>query len=87
MTHTGIGGLLDTTRVKRLEGLPPATDLVNRKFKREAVNELWVTDITEHPARKGKVFCAAVFDVCSLKIFDWAIHSKRDSTPVVHAPD
>ena len=24
---------------------------------------LWLTDITEHPTREGKVYCAAVLDV------------------------
>jgi hypothetical protein len=37
------------TRVKRLRGVVTADDLVNRKFHR-AKNELWVTDITEHPS-------------------------------------
>lgn len=26
-------------------------------------DRLWVTDITEHPTREGKVYCAAVLDV------------------------
>lgn len=36
----------------------PTSDLVQRKFARAAPNEPWVTDITEHPAREGKVYCA-----------------------------
>lgn len=35
-------------------------DLVGRKFRRDRPNELWVTDITEHPTREGKVFCCVV---------------------------
>ncbi|MGP5731556.1 IS3 family transposase, partial [Arthrobacter rhombi] len=64
-----------------------ADDLVNRKFHRLALNELWVTDITEHPTREGKVYCAAVLDACSRKIIGWAIDSKQDSTLVVNALD
>lgn len=45
------------------------------------------TDITEHPTREGKVFCAAVLDACSRKIVGWAIDSKQDSTLVVNALD
>lgn len=37
-------------------------DLVRREFKRARPNELWVTDITEHPTREGKVFCCVVLD-------------------------
>jgi putative transposase len=32
---------------------PTALDLVDRKFAREEPNQLWVTDITEHPTREG----------------------------------
>ncbi|MGW4720803.1 DDE-type integrase/transposase/recombinase, partial [Nocardia sp. NPDC004260] len=31
-------------------------------------NELWCTDITEHPARDGKVYCCAILDCFSKKI-------------------
>ena len=87
MTKAGIVGLPGPTRVKRLKGAATADDLVNWKFHRLNVNELWVTDTTEHPTREGKVFCAAVLDACSRKIVGWAIDSKQDSTLVVNALD
>ena len=34
-------------------------------FIRERPNKLWVTDITEHPTREGKVYCAVVVDAFS----------------------
>jgi transposase-like protein len=37
-------------------------DLVNRHFTATRPNELWCTDITEHPARDGKVYCCAILD-------------------------
>ena len=46
-----------------------------------------MTDITQHPTRDGKAFCAAALDACSRKIVGWAIDSKQDSTPVVNARD
>ncbi len=85
MTRAGIGGLPGPARIKRLKGVATADDLVNRKFHRLALNELWVTDITEHPTREGKIYCAAVLDACSRKIIGWAIDSKQDSTLVVNA--
>ena len=38
-------------------------DLVQRRFVAEGPDRLWCTDITEHPTRAGKVYCAAVLDV------------------------
>ena len=49
MTRASIGGLPGPARIKRLRGVATADDLVNRKFHLLALNELWVTDITEHP--------------------------------------
>jgi len=62
MTRAEIYGLPGPTRFKRLRGVVTAGDLVNRKFHRLHPNELWVTDITEHPTREGRVYCAAVMD-------------------------
>jgi putative transposase len=41
------------------------SDLVNRHFTATRPNELWCTDITEHPARDGKVYCCAILDCFS----------------------
>jgi putative transposase len=47
-------------------------DLVQRRFQADAPNRLWLTDITEHPTREGKVYCAAVLDVYSRRIVGWS---------------
>jgi len=52
MTQAGIYGLPGPARVKRLRGIVTSDDLVNRKFHRLRPNELWMTDITEHPREK-----------------------------------
>ena len=36
-------------------------------------HQLWLTDITEHPTREGKLYCAAVLDVYSRRIVGWSI--------------
>ena len=46
---------------------------MNRDFARTEPNRLWLTDITEHPTREGKVYCAAVLDVFSRRIVGWSI--------------
>jgi transposase InsO family protein len=87
MTQAGIYGLPGPARVKRLRGVVTSEDLVNRKFHRLAANELWVTDITEHPTREGKVFCAAVLDAYSRRIVGWSIDTRQDSALVINALD
>lgn len=59
----------------------------NRKFHRVRPNELWVTDITEHPTREGKVYCAAVLDAFSRRIVGWSIDSRQDTDLVINALD
>lgn len=87
MTQAAIYGLPGPARIKRLKGVATAEDLVNRKFHRLRPNELWVTDITEHPTREGKVYCAAVLDAYSRRIVGWSIDNRQDSTLVVNALD
>jgi len=57
--------------------VPTAADLVDRRFVRTAPNHLWVTDITEHPTRDGKVYCSVVLDVYSRRVVGWSIDSPR----------
>jgi putative transposase len=59
-----------------------AADLVERCFDRPAPDQLWVTDITEHPTREGKVYCCVVLDVFSRRVVGWAIDSHQ-ATPLV----
>lgn len=87
MSHAQIAGLPGPARVKRLHGVATADDLVHRKFHRLSPNELWVTDITEHPTRAGKIYCCAVMDPFSRKIVGWSIDNTQDSNLVVNALD
>lgn len=87
MRLAGIAGLPGPAEVTRLKGVATADDLVRRKFHRLSPNELWVTDITEHPTREGKVYCCAVMDTFSRKIVGWSIDNCQDSTLVVNALD
>ncbi len=48
-------------------------------------DRLWVTDITEHPTREGKVYCAAVLDVYSRRIAGWSIADHLRAELVVDA--
>ena len=48
-------------------------DFVKRVFTAERLDEVWLTDITEHPTGEGKVYCCAIKDVCSNRIVGYAI--------------
>lgn len=87
MHDAGIYGLPGPARVKRLRGIVTAGDLFNRKFHRVMPNELWVTDITEHRTREGKVYCCCVMDTYSRKIVGWSIDSSQDTRLVINALD
>ena len=87
MHDAGIRGLPHLTGKKPIRGIPTADDLVNRRFHRDRPNELWVTDITEHPTREGKVFCCCVLDAFSRRIIGWSIDSVQNSNLVVNALD
>jgi transposase InsO family protein len=55
MGAEGLGGLPLRKHRQNLVNVATFQDLVQRKFTRAAPNQLWVTDITEHPTREGKV--------------------------------
>ena len=68
MHNAAITGLPGPGKASRNAGVPTDDDLVNRRFNRDGLNELWVSDITEHKTREGKIYCCAVLDTCSRKI-------------------
>ena len=66
-------------------GTPAHDDLVRRDFTATAPNELWLTDITEHWTREGKIYLCAIKDVFSNRIIGWAIDSRMKARLVVAA--
>ncbi len=87
MHNAGSAGLPGPAKVKRIKGTPTSDDLVERQFAHSDLDELWVTDITEHRTREGKVFCCCVMDTCSRRIVGWSIDTVQDSQLVVIALD
>ncbi|WP_449260083.1 IS3 family transposase [Corynebacterium durum] len=67
----GKGGSPITTRKANVPDLRP--DLVEREFKAQGPNKLWVADITYVRTRKGFVYTAFVTDVYSRRIVEWAL--------------
>ena len=85
MRRAGIKGLPGNRRPRPRHQTPTSDDLVHRAFARPEPNQLWVTDITEHPTREGKVYCAVVLDTFSRKVVGWSIDSTQTSTLVTNA--
>jgi transposase InsO family protein len=70
-------------RKKNLVNEATEEDLVQRNFTVDAPNVLWLTDITEHPTREGKVYCCVVLDAFSRRVVGWAI-DRRCETALVN---
>jgi len=51
MARDGLRGVAGRARWHRPHPDLIAADLVDRQFRREGIDQLWVTDITEHPTR------------------------------------
>ena len=85
MHRAGIAGVSGRPRFRRLSNVATASDLVERRFAREEPDRLWVTDITEHPTREGKVYCAVVLDVFSRRVVGWSIDASPTAALVTNA--
>jgi transposase InsO family protein len=83
MRELGIKGLPGPRKgVKNLKNAPTCEDLVQRDFQANAPNELWLTDITEHPTGEGKLYCCVVLDLYSRKVVGWAIDRRCEASLV-----
>ena len=68
-------------------GPPVHDDLVNRDFSADDVNELWLTDITEHWTDEGKLYLCAIKDVFSGRIVGYSISDRMKARLAVNALD
>jgi transposase InsO family protein len=51
----------------------PSDDLVQRQFTAEALDQLWVADITQQRTDEGWVYLAVVIGACSRRVVGWSI--------------
>jgi transposase InsO family protein len=86
MRELGIKGL-PTRRLPKGSRIAKITslDLVRRDFARDRPDLLWMTDITEHPTREGKIYCCVVLDAFSRFVVSWSIDSTQTTTLVLNA--
>jgi len=60
-------------------------DLVERDFTAGGPNQLWLTDITEHPTSEGKLYLCAIKDVFSNKIVGYSMSDRMFASLAVDA--
>ena len=85
MRRAGIQGISGRPKFRRVPGVVTAADRVERQFHRDNPDELWVTDVTEHPTREGKVYCAVVLDAWSRRVIGWSIDGSPNTALVTNA--
>lgn len=64
---------------------PVAPNLLNRQFKTDAPNQVWVADITYIRTFEGWLYLAAVMDLYSRKIVGWAMSERMTSDLAISA--
>jgi putative transposase len=85
-TDHGIWSVFSRKRgLNRRPGPPVHDDLVERDFTASAPNQLWLTDITEHPTAEGKLYLCAVKDVYSGRIVGYSMDARMKSSLAVAA--
>ncbi|MHA7141883.1 IS3 family transposase [Arthrobacter sp. Sr33] len=71
--------------LNRKPGPPVHDDRVQRDFTAKMPNQLWLTDITEHPTAEGKLYLCAMKDVYSGRIVGYSMDSRMKSRLAVAA--
>lgn len=64
---------------------PAAPNLLARDFRAEHPNQVWVTDITFVPTRRGWLYLAAIVDLFARRIVGWAMSERIDQRLVLDA--
>jgi putative transposase len=88
MKAAGIAGVRPRKRFKttiRIPGITPASDLVERQFKPDKPNVLWVADITYLRTGEGWLYLAAVQDAYSRQIVGWSMTTHMRASLVIDA--
>jgi putative transposase len=68
-------------------GTPAHDDLVRREFTAPAANQVWLSDLTEHQTREGKLYLCAIKDVWSNRIVGYSMADRMESRIAVSALD
>jgi putative transposase len=66
-------------------GPPVHDDLVERSFTAVRLDQLWLTDITEHPSAEGKLYLCAIKDARSRRIVGSSMSERMTAQLAVDA--
>lgn len=89
MREAGLVGISRRRKVRTTvrDDSRPAPDLVDREFRAEGPDQLWVADITYVPTGEGFVYLAVVLDVWSRRIVGWSMAAHLRTELVLGALD
>lgn len=88
MRHLGLKGVLRGKKVVTTNpdsSQPCPDDKVNRHFKADRPNQLWVSDFTYVPTWSGTVYVAFVIDVFARRIVGWRVSTSMATQFVLDA--
>lgn len=86
MRQARLHGVAHQRKHKRAGRLPAThDDLVQRQFCADGPDRVWFTDITQHRAADGWVYCCAVVDAWSRRVVGWSIADHIRAELVVDA--
>jgi len=85
MRRAGLRGLPERKRWRARPNTASAADLVDRNFTAIEPDALWLTDVTEHPTREGKLYCSVVLDAYSRRVVGWSIDASQTAALVTNA--
>ena len=90
MRAAGLRGVMPkrfVTTTVRDDAAAASVDLVDRQFKADGPDQLWVADITYIPTWSGFLYLAIVLDVWSRKVVGWAMATHLRTELVLEALD
>lgn len=58
---------------------PSVSNVLERNFKADRINEKWVTDITEFGIPSGKVYLSSMIDYFDSAVVSWRINTLRNA--------
>ncbi len=66
-------------------GRPVAENLLDQRFDRERVDDVWAADITYIRTLEGWLYLAVVLDLCSRRVVGWALQPYLDDRLTLEA--
>ncbi len=82
---TGVSRRKGTRTTIRDDRVRPANDLVDRNFRADEPNQLWVADITYVPTWAGFIYLSVVLDAWSRRIVGWSMGHDLKARLVIDA--